>query len=272
MRPKYWATLVLISATAFLPRAWTQSGAAGASAPRSDHVAEVRKAQKAAYAISDATNGCPVIGTDMFGWPGNIIRHCVYKKGPQGHQLEAVVYLLDVKPEVIARWIESSCANQLPNVSSCFSTVLSCGKDNSGMMFPISGNMMENMENSPWKNYFFRNGMTVSIGGEQNGSTAQISLERQEAVALMPNSAVTSIPTGLTRFWRTRPAQFAKQFPTVAVPPSLNSPKARGEWLDIAHSEFLAALSNPNNRLLEAWVAAHPKTLSAGRCPGDNEP
>jgi len=269
MKRTHFTTFALITATALLPCLWAQPGG---PAPTPEHVAQVRKAQKAAYAISDATNGCPVVGTDMFGWPGNIIRHCVYKKGPQGHQLEAVVYLLDVKPEVIARWIESSCANQLPNVSSCFSTVLSCGKDNSGMMFPISGNMMENMENSPWKNYFFRNGMTVSIGGEQNGSTAQISLERQEAVALMPNSAVTSIPTGLTRFWRTRPAQFAKQFPTVAVPPSLNSPKARGEWLDIAHSEFLAALSNPNNRLLEAWVAAHPKTLSAGRCPGDNEP
>src|SRR5215813_5175034 len=58
----------------------------------SNHVAEVRKAQGAAYAIRNATNGCPVVGADMLGWPGSMIRKCVYHEGPKGNRLTGLVY------------------------------------------------------------------------------------------------------------------------------------------------------------------------------------
>lgn len=139
-----------------------------------EHVTAVRHALRSAYAIADATNGCPVIGSDVLGWPGSIVRKCVYVEGPTQNQLTGIAFLIDVKPESIARWIETSCASLLPGYSACFDTVLKCGRENSGMMFPISGNVMENMNPQTWKNYFFRNGMTVATDGETNGSTVQI--------------------------------------------------------------------------------------------------
>jgi hypothetical protein len=228
-------------------------------------VEQVRLAQRAAYAIQEATNGCPVVGEDILGWPGAKVRKCIYQ--PLGSRLTGLVYLLDVPPEVIARWIETTCASNMPNSASCFHTVLTCGRNNSGMMLAVSGNVMENMDGRTWKNYFFRNGMTVSIGGETDGSTNQVSLERQEALARMPDQEITSIPSGMTRFWRTRPKEFASRYPKEKVPVALNSPEMRQRWLDIARAELLAALDKPTNRLLDAWVSANSSTLEAGHCP-----
>jgi hypothetical protein len=198
-----------------------QKHASMAVAASDGDVAAVAKAQKAAYAISDSTNGCPVRSTDFLGWPAPLLK---------------------------------------------------CGRNNSGMMFPVGGNLMENMENGPWKNYFFRNGMTVAIGGQKNDNSERVPLEHQKDLALMPNTAITKIPTGLTRFWRTTPRQFATRFPGESSPTSVTTDQDRNRWLAITQSEFLAALERPNNRLLEAWVSAHPRTLSAGKCPGDLDP
>ncbi len=160
----------------------------------------------------------------------------------------------------------------MAGVSACFATVLKCGEENSGLMFPISGDMMENMNFSPWKNYFFRNGMTVEIEHEPNATTYQIPITRQEALAHLPNGDVTSIPSGLLRFWRTLPRQFAERYPNAGVMSNVNSHAAQQEWLNVARREFLAALKSPTNRLLSAWMAAHPETLRAGECPGDTSP
>jgi hypothetical protein len=56
------------------------------------------------------------------------------------------------------------------------------------------------------------------------------------------------------------------------VPQSVTTAADRQKWLDIARLEFLAALTQPNNRLLEAWIAAHQKTLAKGTCPKDTDP
>lgn len=248
------------------------SAPTSAGAQTAAHVTAVKNAQTSAYAISDATNGCPLVGADMFGWPGTLVRKCIYAEGPSSKRLPGLVYLLDVTPEAIARWIETACTNQLPNVSACFATVLKCGRSNSGMMFAVSGNILENMNPTTWKNYFFRNGMTVSMTGQPNGGTTAISLERQEELAQTPDSGIQTIPSGLTRFWRTLPKQFAARFPDAGAPVALNTPARRQKWLDLARAEFLAALGSPTNRLLEAWVAAHPVKLAAGKCPADNDP
>lgn len=248
------------------------SAATEAGAQTAAHVAAVKTAQTLAYAISDATNGCPLVGADMFGWPGPLVRKCIYAEGPNNKRLPGLVYLLDVKPGTIAQWIETACAKQLPNVPACFATVLKCGRSNSGMMFAVSGNVLENMNPTTWKNYFFRNGMTVSMTGQPNGTANAISLERQEELAQAPDSSIQTIPSGLTRYWRTLPKQFAARFPDAGAPVAVNTPALRQKWLDLARAEFLAALTSPTNRLLEAWVAAHPVKLSAGKCPADTDP
>jgi hypothetical protein len=244
-----------------------------ASAQSADHIERVKKAQRAAYAISDATDGCPSVTADLFGWPADRVMKCTYAEGPPANRLQAVVYLLKVEPETIARWIETGCSGlQAADPESCFRTVLKCGKLNSGMMFPVSGNMLEDMTPSPWQNFFFRNGMTVRMQGQKNGTSDQIPLDRQDELSLAPDTEIESIPSGLTRFWRTRPKQFAAHYPTAGAPSSVGSSADRQTWLDMARKEFLTALSSPTNRLLEAWVAAHPKTLSAAKCPKDGDP
>jgi hypothetical protein len=235
---------------------------ASAQTPSAAHLAAVVTAQKSAYAITDATNNCPHPATDILGWPSALMRECVYKGGTK----KGYVLLVDVKPEIIATWIETACAQLMPTASQCFERVLKCARGNSGMMFPVSGNMMENMGNGPWTNWFFRNGMTVRMQNQQNNTTAQIPVDRQKELALMSDANIIRIPSGLTRFWRTTPAQFAARFPNEGVPESLNTPQARQKWLDIARAEFLGALTKPNNRLLEAWIAAHKQTLAAGSC------
>lgn len=264
-----WLTIALLRCAAI---AAATGAAAQALAQTPAHVTAVRKAQQSAYAVKEATNGCPAVGTDMFGWPGAKVLKCVYSKGPKGKSLPGLAYMLDVPPETIARWIETACANQLPAVGACFATVLKCGHVNSGMMFPVSGNILEDMTPKPWQNYFFRNGMTVAIGGQANGTSTPIPIARQEELARMPDTEITSIPTGLTRYWRTLPKQFAARFPDAGAPIKLDSQPARQKWLDIARVEFLEALASPTNRLLEAWVAAHPVTLKTGTCPEDKQP
>jgi hypothetical protein len=86
----------------------------------------------------------------------------------------------------------------MPGSQTCFDMLVECSRLNSGMMFPIDGKLIENS-----KNYFFRNGMTVSFGDGKNGSTAQIPFDQQDAVANNPDSAITFVPTGLTRLWGT---------------------------------------------------------------------
>ncbi|MER9800757.1 hypothetical protein NKJ36_27225 [Mesorhizobium sp. M0142] len=140
------------------------------------------------------------------------------------------------------------------------------------MMMPVSGNIMENMDGRHWKNFFFRNGMTVSMTSQRNGTTEQVDMARQREIAGMPDSQIASIPSGLTRFWRTKPSQFAARFPSSGAPLTVRTPQDRQKWLDLARVEMLAALQSPNNHLLEAWVAAHPKTLARGTCPSDNDP
>ena len=110
------------------------------------------------------------------------------------------------------------------------------------------------------------------IDGETNGSTVQIPIEKQEAFASSPDHAIVSIPSGVTRFWRTLPRQFAARFPDSEAPFMLDSATARQKWLDLAKSELLAALAQPENRLLDAWMSAHPKTIGRGVCPGDGDP
>jgi hypothetical protein len=242
------------------------TAAAVVQAQTQQHVADVVKAQKSAYAISTATNGCPVADADLLAWPARHVRYCEYKQG----SLRGAVYLLTVSPERIAQWLETSCAKHIPGQQDCFRVVLQCGRLNSGMMFPVSGNIIEN-----GGNYFFRNGMTVRMPGFVNAGTRPIALEAQRALAQQPNTAVTGIPSGLSRFWRTLPRHFADLFPEKGAPRKLDTAEAQQKWMAIVQSDVLAALEKPDNPLLDAYMAAHKASLAAllgkpigvGSCP-----
>ena len=261
------ASLLLLTLTLLLIS--TQS-VSFAQSPTASHIAAVTQAQKSAYVITSATNGCPPPAADILGWPASLLRECVYVVEPQGNRRTAYVILINVSAETIATWIETACAKVLPNESQCFQRVLNCGQATSGMMFPVSGNLMEDMD-GPWTNWFFRNGMTVRMPNQPNNTGSQIPMARQRELALMPDANILRIPSGITRFWRTMPAQFAARFPGEGVPVNVTTSQNRQKWLNIVRTEFLAALTKPNNRLLEAWVAAHKVTLTT-KCPEDNDP
>jgi hypothetical protein len=246
--------LVVSAAILLSGPGWTQDEA---------HTAAVKEALKAAYAVSDSTNHCPLVDHDFLGWPAQYVHRCEYTQG----KLKAVAYLLDIPAATTARWIETSCSAQLPDAPQCFNTLLSCGRDNSGMMFAVSGNIVENMKKEPFKNYFFRNGMTVKIGGEANGTISQIPLERQNVLATMEDNKISFIKSGMTRYWRTKPEDFRKTFPAEKVPDNLETPQARQAWLDLVKREMLSAINGPDNRLLDAWLASNKDLLKEGTCP-----
>ena len=225
------------------------------------------------YARPETTHDCPGMEADFQGWPAKLLRACEYSVGSGPGRRTAYVVLLKMEPRTIARWIETACRERLAGTAGCFSTALSCGLDNSGLLFPVSGNMMENMNHSPWRNYFFRNGMTVNMTGEANRTTAQIDLSRQRQLADAPMTAVASIPTGVTRLWRTLPRQFAALYPSAGTPRSVAAKPDQGRWLAFTQAETLASLDAPRNRLLDAWVVAHKRTLAGGKCPArDTDP
>lgn len=230
----------------------------------SAHVALVQEAQQAAYAISRAINGCPAPETDIQGWPAASLRDCIFlgDKPPKGKQLKGRVILLKVDANAIARWIETACATLLPNVKGCFEAVLVCGKYNSGMMFPVSGNLLEN-PNGPRENYFTRHGMVVGFKGQPNGTRAPVKDDRQNELIFASADQIDHIKTGLTRFWRTLPRQFAERYPKSGAPKLLDEPNDRTKWLEVAKTEFSKATTHETNRLLEAWIAAHPKTITS---------
>lgn len=228
-------------------------------AQTAQHVASVARAQKSAYAVTESTNGCPSVQADMFGWPKAIVRHCEYAKKDLGlrHPRKAVAYLAEIKPEIIARWIEGACSELTAQASGCFDRVLELGRLNSGYMFAISGNVIEDMrEQDHFQNYFFRNGMTSAFQQGVNGSSTELSLDRQEQIALLPNDAVIAIPTGTTRLWRTTPKQFFARFPQSGALPDLRDSASRQAWLAVVQKEMLDALSTGQNRLLEAYLCS----------------
>ena len=57
---------------------------ARAVAQTAQHVTAVAHAQKSAHAVSDSTNGCPFVQSDMFGWPKALIEYCEYSQIDKG--------------------------------------------------------------------------------------------------------------------------------------------------------------------------------------------
>jgi hypothetical protein len=225
-----------------------------AATPLSHAERATRAIANGGYAVSSATNACPHLTTDLLGWPAAKVRHCAYQVADSSldHPRAAVVYLLDLDGTTLAHWIENACANVDADAETCFSAVLRAGAGNSGYMIPIAGNILEDMSGEGWKNYFFRNGMTASVRRDVNGHGDELALDDQET--LSQNGAVLSIPSGMTRPWRTTPAEFSAHFPAEGAAEDLHTEAGRAHWLDRTKTELLAAIGGDHNRLLEAWV------------------
>jgi hypothetical protein len=248
--------------------AWCEN----ALAVDADHIVAVRKAQQSAYAITESTNGCPTLDADFLGWPKDIVRNCEYAKYDKvlAHKRAAVVYILDVKPEAIAQWIESVCALLSDARPKCFANILDRGRGNSGYMFAISGNIIEDMDGPGiFKNWLFRNGMTTSFKRGVNGYDTELAMAEQRELAMRPNDAVLSIPSGMTRFWRTELAQMRARFPDSGAPANVNGAANRAAWLGVVQKEMLGALDG-DNRLLEAWMCANAAGFFGTSCKPPN--
>lgn len=226
------------------------------------HVAAAQSAINSGYALNDATHDCPAVSDDMFGWPASRLERCVYRQGAH----DGVVYLLKIDAKTLARWIETACSAIPTDGEACFARVLADGRNNSNFMFAIAGNILEDQNGNGVRNYFFRNGMTVSFAGHPSGSTDSLSVVDQEAIARLPNNQISSIPTGLTRPWRTTPAIFAWRYPWVGPPELLDAQESRRRWLDRVQGKMNEALYSDHNELLEAWLCAQAQADFGASC------
>jgi hypothetical protein len=62
-------------------------------------------------------------------------------------------------------------------------------------MFPIAGNPIEGLDDRPgFENYVFRNGITISVRTGLNGSSEELYLDTQRALAIAPNARICPRP------------------------------------------------------------------------------
>jgi hypothetical protein len=235
----------------------------GAWAQTPEHVAAVQ-------AILDKSpvraGTCAPVSEDFQGWPAALVQRCDYKQG----ETQGVAYVLQVKPETMAKWIETGCAAHMSGVAACFDRMAKCAVKKSKAAFVIGGNLVAERKGAV-TNMFFRNG--VVIAAPQNGKAESVPAAEQEQLAKIPESAVAAMQGGgAVAFWHTMPYQFAVKAIDLGVPAEMNTPDRRQKWLEIIRVEMLAALETEGNRFLSGWMTAHPITLRTGECADDRDP
>jgi hypothetical protein len=224
-----------------------------------EHVAEAKAALDKAP-IRAGT--CAPATEALQGWPADVLQRCEYKQG----DLTGVAYVLDVKPEAMARWIETSCKSLMVGIDSCFERMTKCLGVKSGASFIVGGNGVNERQGAV-QNVFYRNGVAFSA------KPGAVSIEEQEQLSRTPEAAVTTmLGGGGVSFWHTLPYQFAVKAQELGVPAEMNAPDRRLRWLEVIRTEMLASLDKPENRFLAGWMAAHPITLRTGECADDRDP
>lgn len=249
----------------FGARTWALAAAAlvaghlGASAQTAEHAAAV----KAVFDKSPVRTGaCAPVSEDFMGWPAALVQRCEYAQG--------VAYVLDVKPETMAKWIETGCAAHMSGVSACFDRMLKCAVEKSSATFVIGGNLAAERKGAV-TNLFYRNGVVISA--PSNGKAEAVPAAEQEKLARVPETAIEAMPGGgAVAFWHTQPFQFAVKAIDLGVPAEMNTPDRRQKWLEVIRAEMQAALKSDANRFLSGWMTAHPITLRTGECADDRDP
>jgi hypothetical protein len=235
----------------------------GAGAQTAEHVASVQ----AIFDKSPVRAGtCAPVAEDFQGWPAALVRRCDYKVG----ETPGLAYVLEVKPEVMAKWIETACPAHMAGVAACFDRMLKCAVEKSKATFVIGGNLVADRKGAV-TNLFFRNG--VVIAAPANGKSESVPAAEQEQLAKIPESAVAAMQGGgAVAFWHTLPYQFAVKAIELGAPAEMNTPDRRQRWLEIVRAEMLASLGADGNRFLSGWMTAHPITLRTGECADDRDP
>ena len=233
------------------------SGMAQAQTP--EHVS----AAKAALDKAPIRAGTCAPATEAIqGWPADALQRCEYKRG----DLAGVAYVLDVKPEAMASWIETSCKTLMVGIDSCFERMTKCLGEKSGASFIVGGNGVSERQGAI-QNVFYRNGVAFSA------KPGAVAIEEQEQLARTPEASIaTMLGGGGVSFWHTLPYQFAVKAQELGVPAEMNTPERRQRWLEVIRTEMLASLTRPENRFLAGWMAAHPITLRTGECADDRDP
>ncbi|WP_036283495.1 hypothetical protein [Methylocystis sp. ATCC 49242] len=238
-------------------------GAQGAAAQTAEHVAAVQGVLEKSPVRAGQ---CAPVAEDFQGWPAALVQRCEYKNG----DMTGVAYVLDVKPEVMAKWIETGCEAHMSGVAACFDRMLRCAVEKSNATFAIGGNVIA-ARKGVLQNMFFRNG--VAIGAPMSGKPGAVPAEEQEKLARTPEAAVEAMPGGgAVAYWHTMPFQFAVKAIDLGVPAEMNTPDRRQKWLEVIRAEMQTALTTPVNRFLSGWMTAHPITLRTGECADDRDP
>ncbi|MGD9539389.1 hypothetical protein [Methylocystis sp.] len=203
---------------------------------------------------------------DFLGWPATLVQRCEY----QIEDMPGLAYVLDVKPETLARWVEAGCSALMVGATHCFDRTLKCALGSTGAAFVIGGDLIATRSGVK-KNLFYRNG--VAIVASKSGTPGAVPIAEQEQIAHMPEKDVSGmLECGGVALWNTMPYQFAVKAIDLGVPAEMNTPDRREKWLEIVRVEMLKALESPENRFLSGWMSAHPITLRAGECPDSRDP
>jgi hypothetical protein len=230
-----------------------------AQAQTAEHAAAVKAAMDKSLVRSGS---CAPVSEDFMGWPAALVQRCEYGQG--------VAYLLDVKPETLAKWIETGCNAHMSGVAACFDRMVKCAVEKSSATFVIGGNLAAERKGAV-TNMFFRNG--VVIAAPANGKADAVPVADQEKLARTPEAAVEAMQGGgAVAFWHTMPFQFAVKAIDLGVPAEMNTLDRRQKWLEVIRAEMQAALKSDGNRFLSGWMTAHPITLRTGECADDRDP
>jgi len=227
-----------------------------------EHVA----AAAATLEKSPVRANCAPAQEDFLGWPANLVQRCEYHV----EDMPGLAYVLDVKPETLARWVEAGCGALMVGASRCFERTLKCALDSTSATFVVGGNLIA-ARGGVKQNRFYRNG--VAIVAPKSGMPGAVPIAEQEQIAHIAEKTVSGmLERGGVALWDTMPYQFAVKAIDLGVPAEMNTPDRREKWLEIVRVEMLKALESPENRFLSGWMSAHPITLRAGECPDWRDP
>ena len=147
-----------------------------------EHVAEAKAALEKAPIRAGS---CAPATEALQGWPADVLQRCEYKRG----NLAGVAYVLDVRPEAMAKWIETSCKTLMVGIDSCYQRMTKCLGEKSGAIFIVGGNGVSERQGAV-QNVFYRNGVAFSA------KPGAVSIEEQEQLARTPEADVTTMLGG----------------------------------------------------------------------------
>lgn len=226
------------------------AGAAAQALPEAD----VRREEQAFEAAREARymeQNC--VDTTFAGWEGFPVKRCSYSVRERGgRRKSATVVLLDATPRQLARWVVQACAEvRRTTAAACTRRLRSQIIGESGAQFPVAGIVLEDMDGDGAQNLFvFRDGVTSSVEGVRNGSTAAITDD-------MIRRSLAGPVTGTGKFARvasTTREQYRANGGTVDVGTSSNRKLA---WLGVVRGLYQQAFRSDRNELLIAWLRAN---------------